>query len=224
MKIAALIFSTSVMTFCLYAQYGFKHLSRAEYMGFPHQITVADMICTGTVLTNNRDHAVLSIEELFWGNTPSSNITVRILQNDDSPAFIEDDRYLVFAYTNNWWGSSKVWLGYIWDTANEHLLKPRPYNGSTNASSFFDDYMIMNSSQSVINIKSLRTGETNYWPATRKFIVDFIRISRILNDDTEAYRYIWHAIREGGLDKMERHRLRKYSLFHYGDREPRKEK
>lgn len=217
MKIATLLLLTSVMAFRLHAQWGFQCLSQAEYMGFPHQITVADMICTGTVLTNNRDYAVLSIDELFWGNTTSSNITVKSLQDGDSPAFVEYDRYLVFAYTNNWWGSNKVWLGYIWDTANKHLLDFRPYNGSTNASSFFDDYMILNSSQSVINIKSLRAGETNYWPATRKFITDFIKISRVMNDKAEAFRYINYALSERDLSKMERHHLRKYRIFHWSD-------
>lgn len=189
MKCASLFLILQAFACSLYG-IGFLNATQDVFKGFPHQIGVADIICTGTVLTNNDEFAELSLNEVLWGYAPSSNITVRCLEIDDKPAFMHNEEYLVFAYTNNWWGREKLSILDIYESSDMYLLDFLAITNRPANNALFSEFRIINSTQSVMRLDDLVVGGTNYWPATRTFITNFIEITRIKHDEAEAYRYV----------------------------------
>ena len=49
---------------------------------FPHSLCNSDFICTGTPTSTNDGHsAEFAVDEILWGSSPSTNITIRYLSN-----------------------------------------------------------------------------------------------------------------------------------------------
>ena len=156
----------------------------------PHQIAVCDLICTGTITSTNDGYsAVMAVDEILWGTVASSNITVRYLA-DSTPIHVNRNaKYLIMAFTNDWWFCQSTWdtredptFEYLYD-----YLTPtsRPPSGAV-----FDDCRIM-TSRSIFDFNRIERAETNYWPEVRTFITNYLEIAKIQHDEKKAHAFIY---------------------------------
>jgi hypothetical protein len=183
----------------------------------PHQVAVSDLICTGRVLSTNDGRSVeFAIDDLVWGTPPSTNITIkRIISNvSPIPTFRQDHRYLVFAFTNNWWtGKYAMEKGFI--NLYEYLSPTsRPPDLA-----LYDEYRIMDDWESVIDFEWLDYNGTNFWEATRTFITNFNNLARVRQDPQGAMNLVYETLtnREARMRMpgVVLSKLRKYKYFHY---------
>lgn len=186
----------------------------------PHVIGVCDIICTGEVLSTNDGHsAKLAVDEILWGHLPSTNILIRNVYThfmNDRISVEPSHRYLVCAFTNNWWGDEfkpneeKAFI------ALYEYLSPtsRPPDNAV-----FGDYRLMSDVGSVIDFDLLEYDGTNYWDATRSFITNFVDLARIQNNPAVAHDRIYEITRSrdllSRLPKVLRSQLRRYKLWYY---------
>lgn len=155
---------------------------------FPHQIAIADVICTGTAVTNcNGEVALFSVDECLWGALPSLDIRIRCADDQDRVIMKSEQRYLVFAFTNNWWSEGSRLGESFCDTSVQYLSEFLSPTSRPPDNAVFSECRIMNSRRSVFNFNMFESGGTNYWQGTRTFITNFLEISRIQQSETNAF-------------------------------------
>ena len=158
----------------------------------PHQIAVCDFICAGIVLSTNDGYsASLAVQEVVWGQTPTSNILVRCVDPAEPTGFLLNNKYLVAAYTNNWW--TRKTHGRV-DYLTETILATFDYNTPTSRppdNAVFDDFRILSGRASTLNFDKIVVGGTNYWENMRTFITNFIDIAKIQRDETKVHKVVY---------------------------------
>lgn len=160
-----------------------------ELFLFPHQVAIADIVFSGTVVTNRGGGvAEFSVEELLWGNIPTSHISLRCVLNQEKLSFDSNGRYLVFAFTNNWWYGNDLYHDEFFDASSTYLSDFLSPTSKPASRAVFPDCRIMDSGKSVFNFSKFEINGTNYWPGTRSFITNFLEITRIQNDNIKAFR------------------------------------
>ena len=151
---------------------------------FPHSICIADFICTGTPVSTNDGHsAELAVEEILWGAAPSTNITIRqLIPVGGNLYFKYGEKYLVCAFTNNWWSMSRE-DGFDVDYTLSQCVTAtnRPPNNAV-----FEDYVLMEDDRSVIPFSAINEGGTNYWDVVRTFATNIINIAKREGDDDKV--------------------------------------
>ncbi len=160
----------------------------------PHQIAVCDFICAGTVLSTNDGYsASLAVQEVVWGQTPTSNILVRCVDPAEPTGFLLNNKYLVAAYTNNWWPKGTKTHNHF-DYVDETILATFDYNTPTSHppdNAVFEDFRILSDWASTLNFDTIATGETNLWENTRTFITNFIDLAKIQHDETKVHKLVY---------------------------------
>ena len=152
----------------------------AELSVFPHLVCIADFIGTGTpVSTNDAFSTVFSVDEVLWGNASETNITIRHLYPQTSLDFLPDRKYLVCAFTNNWWSREKEAYDETYYTLSHCITATnRPPDNAV-----FNDYRVMDNKRCAIPFTRIEYGGTNYWNAVRTFTTNLIEISKVRGDD-----------------------------------------
>lgn len=161
----------------------------SQILTLTHQIAVCDLICTGEVIaTNDGFNAELAVEELLWGHTATSNIVVRYLHNDTPVNLEKGQKYLVLAYTNNWWHGDpyqthRTTFEYLYD-----YLTPtsRPAGNAV-----FEECRLLYPRASVMDFRIIDNGKTNYWDGMRTYITNFLQIAKIETDELKAHKYVY---------------------------------
>ena len=158
---------------------------------FPHQVAVGDLICTGTVLSTNKGwSAEFAVDEILWGYVASSNITIRRVDRLPLEEFHIDERYLVVAFTNNWWGDLRDHAfirnstRYLYDFISPTSRPPDQ--------AVFDDHRICIPRDGVISFDYIVENGTNYWEGTRTFITNFLEIAKFQQDERKAYEWLYN--------------------------------
>ena len=167
----------------------------------PHQMAVCDLICTGTITsTNDGFSAAMSVDDMLWGDVASSNIIVRYLADSKPTGFKMGGKYLVMAFTNNWWIKTTPYdreddltLRYLYD-----YLTPtsRPPSGAV-----FDDCRII-SDRAIVDFSRFETVETNYWPETRTFITNFINMAKIQHDERKVHGFVYSLFNDHDSSRL----------------------
>ncbi len=151
---------------------------------FPHQVAVCDLICTGMVLsTNDGWSACFSVDEILWGHVSSTNITLRCVDTHRDTNFLHQGRYLILAFTNNWWTGD----GFIENKSFAHLYDYITPTSRPSSCAVFDDYRILSPRGGAISFEHIIFGGMNYWEGTRTFITNFNDIARIQHSERNAY-------------------------------------
>jgi hypothetical protein len=149
---------------------------------FPHLVGIADVIFTGTpVATNGSDSADFIVDEVVWGNVTGTNITVQDFSPYYNPAYHLGEKYLVGAFTNDWWMGKRCAFG-----PNSELLHFLPATNRPPDGRLLDGYMLVEREQSALPFRLLSDGGTNYWEATRALITNLIDIGRIQCDEAKV--------------------------------------
>ena len=148
---------------------------------FPHLVGIADFICSGTALsTNDGFSAGFAIDEILWGiPPPTTNVTIRNLTQRFGLNCQPGERYLLCAFTNNWWAGGREGYRQSFLTLSHYL----PATNRPSSSIFSDDYRIIDKNRCMIPFRFLDYGGTNYWEGTRTLITNLIDIGRIQCDE-----------------------------------------
>ena len=161
-----------------------------EVSQLPHQAGICDVIFAGTVLsTNYTDKSPIStslelpaaefaVDDVIWGTITSSNVTVGCIYPHDGFAFQRGERYLVCAFTNNWWAD----MGRF-DTDYERLSDYLSVTGRPPRNAVFNDYRTMFPRDTAIPFRYLDYKGTNRWEATRDLVTNLVHIARVRRDD-----------------------------------------
>ena len=172
---------------------------------FPHQLAVCDFICTGTVTaTNDGFSAMLAVNEIIWGNSVLTNITVRCVDPAMPTKFSAHGNYLILAYTNNWWTGEE-------SIEHNSFFNLFDYTASTNIPqnhAVFEDYRILDPLGGAISFDDIIVGGTNYWEGTRTFVTNFIDVAKIPHNETNAYRKIYWTLRRENEARVLPHHLK----------------
>lgn len=157
-----------------------------EFCTFPHSLCIADFICTGTpISTNDGRSAEFAVEEILWGTAPSTNITIRELITYGGGGILPfqlGEKYLVCAFTNNWWAEWRTDRDYVEYTLSQCVTETnRPPSNAV-----FDDFVIMETGRSVIPFRQINYGGTNYWDLVRTFATNIIDIAKHEGDDEKV--------------------------------------
>ncbi|MBQ6925538.1 MAG: hypothetical protein IJQ73_12935 [Kiritimatiellae bacterium] len=155
----------------------------------PHQAGICDLIFAGTtiegtIVSNNEECAAdFVVDDVLFGSTNSSNITVRSLSRKYTDyiyqfAFAPNERYLVCAFTNNWWGN-QGWG----DTYFQRLSHGLSITSSPPGNAVFDSYRTMYPPFTVIPFRQINFEGSNYWPVTRALVTNLVDIVRIRGDE-----------------------------------------
>ena len=157
---------------------------------FPHQVAVSDLICTGMVLSTNDGHsAEFAVDEVLWGYAASSNITLRPVFSFDCLDYLHEGRFLIMAFTNNWWTQQRDYPLFVPSIYYLHdFISPtsRPPDHAV-----FEDYRLYSRYGSAIPFDKITVGGTNYWEGTRNFITNFLDIAKIHQDERRAYEWFY---------------------------------
>lgn len=151
---------------------------------FPHSLCNSDFICTGTpISTNNESSTEFAVDEILWGTAPSTNVTMRyFFRPEERYRFQLGERYLVCAFTNNWWTGVRddsFYAEYILSRCVTETNRP-PNNA------VLDGYYILDDRRSVIPFSQINYGGTNYWDAVRTFATNIIDIAKHKGDDKKV--------------------------------------
>lgn len=149
---------------------------------FPHSLCNSDFICTGTPTSTNDGHsAEFAVDEILWGASPSTNITIRyFVEPEERYKFQLGERYLVCAFTNDWWAvgrgkydpvTYRYYTSYILSQCVTETNRP-PDNA------VFDCYVVLDNRRSSIPFKEINYGGTNYWDLVRTFTTNIIDIAK----------------------------------------------
>ncbi len=164
----------------------------------PHQAGICDLICAGTVLsTNGEDAAQFAVDDILWGHVNASNINVRSIYPMDGFEFTPNERYLVCAFTNNWWANDNPQASVV---GEERLLTylcatSRPPEGMV-----FDGYRTMYPRYTVIPFNQINYNGSNYWAATRAFVTNLVDIARIRGDGELMRQTITNLVETRGAN------------------------
>ncbi|MBQ6926472.1 MAG: hypothetical protein IJQ73_17695 [Kiritimatiellae bacterium] len=147
---------------------------------FPHLVCIADFIGTGTpVSTNDAFSTIFSVDEVLWGNASETNITIKHLYPQTSLDFLPGRKYLVCAFTNNWWSREDEAYDETYYTLSHCITATnRPPDNAV-----FNDYRVMDSKRCAIPFTRIEYGGTNYWNAVRTFTTNLIEIAKVRGDD-----------------------------------------
>lgn len=151
-----------------------------------HQIAVCDLICTGTIVsTNDGFSAEMAVEETLWGQVAASNITVRYLEDNTPTGFEQGRKYLILAFTNNWWHQ------------NPFLTYRYPYDfvPPDGQPPVFGDCRLL-CHKGAVDFRRIDTEKTNYWEGVRTYITNFIEITKIEADERKAHEYIYSTFND----------------------------
>lgn len=162
---------------------------------WPHQIGICDVACVGTVLSSNDiGHADLAVEDILWGNMPSTNITVENVYpySADFFEYHQQERYLVFAFTNNWWANTSHD-----DTEYERLGNYLSVTSRPPGNVVFDNYRTMYPYYTVIPFSLINENGSNRWNTTRTLVTNLMTMARIRNDG-QSVREIIDSLVEMG--------------------------
>ena len=184
---------------------------------FPHSLCIADFICTGTpTSTNDGRSAEFAVDEILWGTAPSTNITIReLITYGGSLPFQLGEKYLVCAFTNNWWDGGWEERDCVDYTLSQCVTETnRPPNNA-----IFDDYVIMETSRSVIPFRYFNYGGTNYWNQVRTFATNIIDIAKHEGNDDKVRNAtisnIDDPVKFLSFPRYIRRQLLLYELFFY---------
>ena len=189
-----------------------------ELCVFPHSLCISDFICTGTpISTNDGLSAEFAVDEILWGTAPSTNITIRdkIPEGGNLP-FQFGERYLVCAFTNDWWSMLREDCTYDIDYILSQCVTEtnRPPNNAV-----FNDYVILEGRLSVIPFSYINYGGTNYWDQVRTFATNIIDIAKHEGDDDKVRNatisIIDDPVKFLCFPKHIRRHLRLYELYFY---------
>ena len=149
---------------------------------FPHSLCIADFICTGTPMSTNDGYsASFAVDEILWGAAPTTNVTVRsYVPMGDGLGFQLGERYLVCAFTNDWWSAGpEEYFNYVEYTLSKCVMETnRPPNKAV-----FDAYVLIENRQSAIPFSYINYRGTNHWDAVRTFSTNIIDIAKHKGDD-----------------------------------------
>lgn len=170
---------------------------------FPHQIAVCDFICSGTVTSTNEDSSAnVFVDEIFFGASNSTNITIRPIVLNTPPCFIENQKYLFLTFTNNWWSGTN---GYNFEETS--VIQLNDYLSLTNRPvdcAVFDDYRIMDNNHSAISFNRMNVGGTNFWPGIRSFLTKYIDVTRIQRNDAKARQMLFSTYKTKSPNNLPR--------------------
>ncbi len=175
----------------------------SELSMLPHQAGTCDLIFTGvvidgTIVSNNEECAAeFAVDDVLWGHVNSSTITVRSISWKDlydlHPfGYVSGERYLVCAFTNNWW-ASQSWN----DTYRERLYGYLSVTSTPPGNAVFHGYRTMCPRYTAIPFSKINYKGSNYWPATRALVTNLVEMARI-RGDRQAVRDKLTAIIEMG--------------------------
>ncbi len=160
---------------------------------FPHLVGIADLIFTGTPVSTNGDvSAEFIVDEVLWGHVTGTNITVRDYSPYHNPAYQLGEKYLVGAFTNDWW-INRYDFG-----PNNALLHFVPATNPPPTGIFFNDYLLLYRHHSVIPFSSIEYGGTNYWEGTRTLITNLLDVGRVRCDEGKVREIVESAINDAG--------------------------
>jgi hypothetical protein len=161
----------------------------------PHQAGVCDLICAGTVLsTNGEESADFAVDDVLWGRVTASNITVRSIYPLDGFKYKLNVRYLLFAFTNNWWASDNSPFS---EVGEEKLFNHLCATNQLPAMMVFDGYRTIYPRDTAIPFDLINFNGSNYWTATRALVTNLVDIARIRHDK-QLMRQTITDIAEGG--------------------------
>ena len=174
-----------------------------ELSRLPHQTGICDLIFTGTVVdgtivSNNEDCAAdFVVDDVLWGHVNSSNITIRSVSREDTIygiqfGFVPNERYLVCAFTNNWWANQSSD-----DTYYERLCRYLSITSCPPGHAVFDGYRTMLPPFTTIPFSNINHNGSNYWPRTRALVTNLVNIARIRNDEQQMRHTITNLIGVG---------------------------
>lgn len=159
---------------------------------FPHLVGIADVIFTGTpVATNGGASADFIVDEVVWGSVAGTNITVRDYSQYHNPAYRLGEKYLVGAFTNDWWMGKRHEFG-----PNRELLHFMPATNRPPDGMLLDGYTLVDRSESAIPFRLLSDGGTNYWEGTRALITNLIDIGRIQCDEAKVRETVFSIVND----------------------------
>lgn len=169
----------------------------------PHQTGICDVIFTGTaidgtIVSNNEECAAdFVVDDVLWGRVTSSNITVRSLPREETSyaypfTFVAGERYLVCAFTNNWWANQS------WDdTYYERLCGYLSITSSPPGNMLFDEYRTMLPRFTAIPFSKINFNGSNYWYATRALVTNLVDIARVRGDEQLMRQTITNCVGNG---------------------------
>lgn len=154
----------------------------------PHQAGICDLIflgttIAGTIVTNQEECAAdFVVDDVLWGHVNSSNITIRSLPKRYVPPlfpfeFSQNERYLVCAFTNNWWANQSDGDMYYQRIGNNLSITSCPPGKAV-----FDGYRTMYPYFTMIPFSQINYNGSNYWPTTRAYITNLVHVARISHD------------------------------------------
>ena len=216
-------FACVMMIFCFGVHAApWRNTGRPDELSiFPHSLCNSDFICTGTPTSTNDGHsAEFAVDEILWGSSPSTNIIIRyFVEPEERYKFQLGERYLVCAFTNDWWAIGR---GKLVDHSTYHYYTSfilsqcvtetnRPPDNAV-----FDDYVVLDNRLSSISFKDINYGGTNYWDLVRTFTTNIIDIAKregdydkvgnttisIVNDPQKFRRFPSHIRRHLRLYKL----------------------
>ena len=172
----------------------------------PHQAGVCDLIFSGTtidgtIVSNNEECAAdFIVDEVLWGHLNSSNITVRSVSreytsNSFSFEFLPNQRYLVCAFTNNWWANASQD-----DTYYQRLYHYLSVTSSPPGKAVFDGYRTMLPRFTAIPFSKINYNGSNYWSTTRTLVTNLVDIARVRRDEQLMRQTITNLVEIGDVN------------------------
>ena len=185
---------------------------------FPHLVGIADFICSGTTLsTNDGFSADFAIDEILWGiPPPTTNVTIRNLTQRFGLNCQPGERYLLCAFTNNWWAGGREGYRQSFMTLSHYL----PATNNPSSSFFYNDYRIIDKNRCVIPFRFIDYGGTNYWEGTRTLITNLVDVGRIQCDEGRVREIVESIINDkGNSQRLPTYVIRQMILykFHHDD-------
>ena len=192
----------------------------------PHQAGICDIIFTGTamdgtIVSNAEECAAdFLVDEVLWGHHNSTSITVRSLPQELTShaypfAFVSGERYLVCAFTNNWWADESQD-----DTYYQRLCNYLSVTSSPPGNAVFDGYRTMLPRFTAIPFGKINCDGSNYWPRTRTLVTNLVEMARIRRDEQAVKGLVLSLIdagqRNSGLPPLIWNQLWRYKTVRFG--------
>ena len=190
----------------------------------PHQAGICDLIfagttINGTIVSNNEVCAAdFVVDDVLWGHVNSSNITVRSLPgNYITPLFpfefIPNERYLVCAFTNNWWANQSDG-----DMYYQRLCNYLSVTSSPPGKAVFDGYCTMYPHFTAIPFNQINYNGSNYWSTTRALVTNLVDIARVRGDAQMMSQTITNLVEKGDVNSGLSPEIWRHLLWYKEDR------